>query len=590
MIVRMKKITLLFYAQELTQALNVLRQTAAMHIEHLNPPQGKELVDLHDELNLVDSAVGILNSSRGHLNVSYYEALPVLKDWKVLAQHLVDARNRILQLEEYSHTLKKNISEWERWGDFEPKEVQDLAEKSIFVSLYEIPVKETEKLRQKYLLKEISVFSGIANCLVIARKKIELDYKEVPLPKNSLSKMRQRLEEDVFVIKKLKSEILDRYVYLEPLIKIRKDLSKGLEFLEAAKGSGQDSVISYVHGYVPVDRVNSLSNTAKNSHWALVVNDPAEEDNVPTLIRNPKWVSLINPVFKLLEIVPGYHELDISLLFLIFFSLFFGILIGDAGYGLIYLVLTFWLHKKFGKKHQSSKDFFLFYVLSFCAIIWGLLTGTFFGQEWFLKAGFKPLLPALNNTKNIQALCFFIGALHLTLAHSWRAILKLPSLAALADIGWVSVLWAAFFFAKLLILSEGLPVYATWLLFAGVILVVLFTNPQKNILKAIGEGLGTLALGLMNNFTDVVSYVRLFAVGLAGVAIADTFNNMATGLGTSNIISIIAAGFIIVAGHSLNLILGPMSVLVHGVRLNVLEFSGHASVTWSGFSYKPFKE
>jgi len=93
----------------------------------------------------------------------------------------------------------------------------------------------------------------------------------------------------------------------------------------------------------------------------------------------------------------------------------------------------------------------------------------------------------------------------------------------------------------------------------------------------------------MNNFTDVVSYVRLFAVGLAGVAIAETANSMAASLGTG-FVAIIAGVLITVIGHSLNIILGPMSVLVHGVRLNVLEFSGHASITWSGVAYKPLEE
>jgi V/A-type H+-transporting ATPase subunit I len=120
-------------------------------------------------------------------------------------------------------------------------------------------------------------------------------------------------------------------------------------------------------------------------------------------------------------------------------------------------------------------------------------------------------------------------------------------------------------------------------------LVVFFTNPQKNILKGAGEGLGTLALSLMNNFTDVVSYVRLFAVGMAGVAIAETCNTMAGSVGTGGVVIGLASVLILVIGHALNIILGPMSVLVHGVRLNVLEFSGHASVTWSGQPYKPLK-
>jgi len=121
------------------------------------------------------------------------------------------------------------------------------------------------------------------------------------------------------------------------------------------------------------------------------------------------------------------------------------------------------------------------------------------------------------------------------------------------------------------------------------ILVLFFSSPQRNIFKTIGSGLGTIALSLVNNFTDVVSYIRLFAVGLAGVAIADAFNAMAAGIiKKGDFLTIIASVLVVVFGHALNIILGPMSVLVHGVRLNVLEFCGHANVTWNGFAYKPF--
>jgi V/A-type H+-transporting ATPase subunit I len=138
-------------------------------------------------------------------------------------------------------------------------------------------------------------------------------------------------------------------------------------------------------------------------------------------------------------------------------------------------------------------------------------------------------------------------------------------------------------------LSDAFPFFGRWLLIAGLVLVLFFTSPQKNLLKTIGAGLGTLALSLVNNFTDVVSYIRLFAVGLASVAIADAFNAMAAGIiKKGDLLTIIIAALVIVCGHALNIILGPMSVLVHGVRLNVLEFCSHANVVWDGFAYKPF--
>jgi len=320
-----------------------------------------------------------------------------------------------------------------------------------------------------------------------------------------------------------------------------------------------------------------------------MITDPAAEDNVPTLLRNPSWVTMIKPVLGLLGLTPGYRELDVSMLFLIFFSIFFGILIGDAGYGLVYILITFGLQKMMKPDAEMKTTLSLFYLLGSCAIIWGILTGTFFGQGWLRTLGFTPLVPQLNDASVMGTFCFLLGALHLSIAHSWRAILKFPSITALADVGYICILWTAFFLARTLILGEAFPPLGIWLVIAGILLVIVFTSPQANVLRGIGEGLGTMALSFMNNITDVISYIRLFAVSLASLAVAETTNYLASGFG-SGVVALAAGVVIILFGHSLNIVLGLMSVLVHGVRLNVLEFSGHANVTWSGFEFEPLKE
>jgi len=113
---------------------------------------------------------------------------------------------------------------------------------------------------------------------------------------------------------------------------------------------------------------------------------------------------------------------------------------------------------------------------------------------------------------------------------------------------------------------------------------------KKTLLKGIGISLANLPLEVISGFSDVVSYLRLFAVGYATVVVASSFNSMATGEGISSIVAGFGAAIILLLGHALNIILAMMSVLVHGVRLNMLEFSGHVGVQWSGKAYEPFKE
>lgn len=588
MIVPMKKINIIVQGKDAESSLLKLRTLGVVHLSHQQEPKGKDIAAVKEDIAIMDEAMDILYKAEA----SELECMKIAKeplDWKAAARHIIELYKRLDQLQEYSKIMAHNISEWAAWGDFEPDELKALVQSGIYIGLYRIPAKELRNIPQGVIIKQIFSEKGMLNCALISREKLEVAFKEIELPRMGLSKMKARLEEDARMIKTLQQDIR-KYLCLRSRLKdIKRLLERSLEFKQALYGMGEKDTLVYLGGFIPFDAVENLISVSREEKWGVVVGEPSPEDNIPTLIRNPQWVKLINPVLKLLEILPGYRELDVSRLFFVFFGIFFGILIGDAGYGASYMLLTFLARKKLAGKVKDNTVFYLGYTLSFCAIVWGLITGSFFGQAWLGQTGFKPLIPALNDSKFMQAFCFFLGALHLSIAHSWRAFLKLPSLAALGDIGWICVLWSAFFFAKALILGDTLPFFVKWILLTGMVLVVLFTNPQKNIFKGAGEGLGTLALSLMNNFTDVVSYVRLFAVGMAGLAIAETCNTMANSLGWGNVFAGIAGILILLIGHSLNIVLGPMSVLVHGVRLNVLEFSGHANVSWSGSAYKPFK-
>ncbi len=587
MIVPMKKIWCVCQSKDAQDTLSRLRRLGVVHVEHQQVPQGGDIAALQEDILLADTALNVLSRfCEAPDGAARAQSVP---DWKAVSRHIVDLEKRVDQLKEYARLLKGRIIEWEPWGDFDPGTIRALAEKKIYVRLYEIPADSPGSLGNDMIVRRISVRNGLANCLVLSRKQTEMPYKEIMPPRMSLSAMRRKIEENGEVAESLQKEMVRHAAFSQDIALQRQRLEKELRFQSALHGMGGVGSIVYLCGYVPGYAVETLLHTAREKQWAVSVQDPSEDDLVPTLIRAPRWVGLVKPVFDLLGIIPGYRELDVSALFLVFFSIFFGILIGDAGYGLAYILITAWMQKRTKRNDPAKNIFVLLYILSSCAVVWGILTGTFFGQEWLRIRGWRGAFPQLNEIKTMQSFCFFLGALHLSIAHAWRSLLKLPSLTALADAGWICVLWTAFFLARTLILGYPFPSRGTWLIGTGIALVILFTNPQRNILKTIGEGLGAIALSLMNNFTDVVSYVRLFAVGLAGVAIAETTNAMAAGLG-GGFAAMTAGLLIVLTGHVLNIILGPVSVLVHGVRLNVLEFSSHANVTWSGIIYEPLKE
>jgi len=588
MIVPMKKATIIFQSGDAEATITTLRKLGVMQVEHQSLPESGDISVLLEKVAIITSSMDILNQ----VPISERKIRPqnqISGDWMAIASTIVELGRRQEQLELSSRNLISQINEWERWGDIDQNQVRSLAQNDVYLKLFQLPVREVGSFPDDVVAKTIFTAGDIAHVVAISRRQFECPFKEVIPPEQGLSQLKERLSEYTRNRETIVSEITGSAGYYENLLDIKRKLEKEIEFQQVLAGMGREGALGYLTGYIPYDRAEQLIAESRNNKWGLLIADPSPDDNVPTLMRNPRWVGMIKPVLGLLGLTPGYRELDVSMVFLIFFSIFFGILIGDAGYGLVYIVITLllslWLKKKMMMNREMRTAVSLFYLLGSCAVIWGLLTGTFFGQ-W----GIPPLVPQLNDTAFVITLCFFLGALHLSIAHSWRAFLKYPSLTALADFGYICILWTAFFLAKTLILGEPFPAFGIWLVAAGVILVILFTNPKRsNILRGIGEGLGTIALSFMNNITDVISYIRLFAVSMAGLAVANTTNYLASGLG-SGVIALVAGAVILLSGHSLNLILGLMSVLVHGVRLNVLEFSGHANVTWSGSAFEPLKE
>jgi V/A-type H+-transporting ATPase subunit I len=355
--------------------------------------------------------------------------------------------------------------------------------------------------------------------------------------------------------------------------------------LEARAGMGQAEPVVYLRGYCPERALPALERAAAASGWGLLVEEPGPEDATPTLIENPAWSRPIETVFHAIGILPGYREYDISKPFLLFLSIFFAMLVGDAGYGVLFLLGTWLVRRKF--RDAPAEPFRLVALMGCATVVWGVLTGTYFGM-----ASIPPLLEELRvawltEPHNVMLVCFAIGAAHLTLAHAWCGLQLINTPQALAQVGWICTTWTMFFAARSMVLGAPFPAFVPWLLGAGIVLILVFMTPAR-ALKSEWFNHVMLPLSLVSNFVDVVSYLRLFAVGTAGYAVAAAFNRMAADVGHGVLGSALAA-FILFLGHGLNVLLAAMGVLVHGVRLNTLEFSAHIGLQWTGIPYSPFR-
>lgn len=586
MIVPMKKIHLIVQKKDIISALEELRNLGTVHVEPQEELSGYQLEERREEVEILTKAIGILKGLKPPSPAAQEDA----PDWTEVVNGVLELSAQIEHYKESAAKREVQIKQWEPWGDFDPKDLEELAVRGIYVRLGEVPAAQKFEVPAGVILETISLSGGIHRCLAISKDKGELPFETVLPPAMGFAKMKALQEEEERKRNEAGRKIAAQVCYLDSLERTLIERKNVLSFEEVEKGMRAQEELALLKGYCPASACGNLQKMAHEEDWGLLIEAPGEGDAIPTLLRNPKWVELIKPVFTMINIIPGYKEVDISFFFLIFFAMFFGILIGDAGYGTLFLLATLWVHRSAGKKMADKKPFFLMYVLSGCAVLWGLGTGTLFGQILF-KAAVKPVLPWLADNKNVQRLCFLIGVVHLTIAHGWRFLMKLPAvISALAEIGWIVILWGAFFLANAMVV--GAPLFgldmgkSCGIVLVGAVLVVIdiISRPKDGLFT----GLVLSFFGCISAFTDVVSYIRLFAVGLAGVAVADAFNQMALDVGFHNVAAGLGAALILVFGHILNITLCMMGVLVHGIRLNVLEFASHLNMEWSGIKYQPF--
>ncbi len=581
MIVEMKKITIVVQEKDREETLDRLSRLGLVHVEHLREPAGGSLEEARERLQVVKKTLAALPPEAESAGE------PPALELEDLIGRVAELKEEEARLRDRAEKNRRLVEEWEVWGDFDPRLLRQLNGKGVWVYLTVIPERELKDLPGDVGVEVFARRGGMAYCGIISRGMKYFHFKTRELPSQRLSEMIRDGKEIARAARQVNEE-LSRLARLRPLLEQEEERrSRELEFEEARAGMEGTGKLTYLRGYCPLPELAGLEAAGRENQWGLLMEEPGPEDEPPTLLTNPRWVKIIEPVFKLIDTVPGYREIDSSFVFLIFFSLFFAMLIGDAGYGVIFLAATGLAHWKLGPRLADKRPLFLLYILSAGTVVWGILTGTVFGQEWI--PGVTGLVPWLRDQNNIIGLCFLIGAIHLSIAHLWRLIRKAPSVLALGDLGWIAIIWTMYFVARMFILEKPFPALAGILGAGGLLLVIIFSIHPREFFRELVPRNFALFLNVISSFADVVSYIRLFAVGLATVAIADAFNSMAASLGWSSVLSGFFAAVILLFGHVLNMTLGGMVILVHGVRLNVLEFSGHLGNEWTGRRYSPFR-
>jgi V/A-type H+-transporting ATPase subunit I len=592
MIARMLKAYVVARRADRDRLLGALRDLGVVHLAPVDPSKAVPDAETAGAIERFQRAIQILSNveARG-------EPLPLgpaeaVDEALRIQREGAERTGRLTSLYHQSMLL-------EPWGDVRLEDFAALREAGASLRFYAVPAKSRGQVRGEFV-HAIRPWPGRRVLVGVAdRGQVEVPEgsEAVPLPQRDRPSIRAEAAEIDAALKR-DAEKLARLAHAAPSIVAELAHQKEkAAWTVATKSALAEEHLYGLQGWVPETKAAALASglAAAGLNAAVETSAPVPGDEPPTLIHYTRWTWWAKPMeglFKILGTVPGYGEFDVSAIFMIFLPVFSAILISDAGYGLMYLVLPIIFYRKMAAAGSAALAQ-LVIVIGACSLIWGAATCSFFGFDFSWMFGrteaFIPVTMKKESMDSLMLISITIGAVQLSLAHLWKARAAFPSLIVLAEIGWAAVLWGMYGLVKFFLLNDpesfdlfwNATVYS-WLLVGGSALAILFAAPHRNPLIMIGLGLANYPLSFIGTFGDSVSYVRLMAIGLAGSALAGAFNDMGSQ------VPIFATIPILMVGHALNVSLSIISLFAHGVRLNMLEFSNNLGMQWSGYAYEPF--
>ncbi len=507
----------------------------------------------------------------------------------------IKRRNR--ELEDERDHLTLHIKALEPWGDFDfpPLEETDGYRFWFYiVPHYRMPDMNAADLAAECVCRD-NRFSYV---VVISREEPQ----DMPVPRThtgdlSLSRLQERLESVEVELDELHWRRVGLTRWLGQFSRILADADNRKNLDRAEQEIYDDGELFVVEGWAPEASLAELRNFTDANGLLLEAVPPPEEEEPPTLLDNPPQIRSGEKLVTFYT-TPGYGVWDPSLVVLFSFVVFFAMIVSDAGYGL--LLGLFWLIFRHKLKCASAEICTLFGFLVAGTTAYGVLAGNYFGYTPpadSLPGSLKLFDP--NDQARMMTLSILIGAVHLLLAHAvnffnaGRFDLKLPPL------GWIAIICGSVYIW--FVQAEVLEGPKSWtpggiLLVGGVMLVLFFSSKRpwrqagwKDRLGRMLDGLLALS-GFSRAFGDILSYLRIFALGLASARLAATFNEMASGA-TEQIAGMgtLAAILILAFGHGLNFLLALMSGVVHGLRLNYIEFFNWGMAE-EGYPFRPFRK
>lgn len=598
MIVRMKKLTFLVFHKEYQDFLEKIRDLGVIHV--IENQQGA--------LNDTDLQDKMLQLARYAAAIEALEKLIDKKSEVKPASESLDFQALLAQWDQYQvdkaateariQALAKDEQSLTPWGDFNPASIDLLAKQGYCIDFFACSARSYQpEWESEYNAILIANDKSKQYFITITKPGTELalDAELCRLPEVSLAEVQKEMTSLQASLTEI-NRAMHTFAHqrIGDFKQAYESLQQDIDFSKVALSADgvADNKVMLLQGWAPEKTLPALSEYLDKNGYFYQIDDPCSEDDIPIQLSNNKFFRLFEPLTKL-YMLPKYGELDLTMFFAPFFMLFFGLCLGDMGYGALIMLALPIFTKLFQLINPEFKSTLVF-LFGLSTVLAGTLTGTAFGFNLYdIDIPFFQKMKDLlyQDNQAMFYLSLIIGCVQILFGMILKAVnltIQLGFKYAVSTIGWILLLVGV----ALAVLTGSLG--SVWFLVVAILagcMVLLYNSPGKNIFLNIGLGLWdayNMVTGLLG---DVLSYVRLFALGLSGGILASVFNSLATGMSPDiPVVGFLVTALIFVIGHGLNIFMNILGSMVHPMRLTFVEFFKNSGYEGGGSAYKPFKK
>ncbi len=605
MITPMMKYSFLSLRSEHEKFLQSLREFGVVDvtINQYNPSQNEEKIiadikSLKGFLAKIDNVLSSYAIYAHSVEVADCSPERIIEEFDALQTKIQRAQDAVAQL---SQRVKDAIV----WGEFSVEDFSRLQTQGINLRFFSIPQKYyTEEFTSLYAAGEVSRQAGLVYFILFEQSADEpidslANAKELECPTLSYKDLSGQLEQQNNDLEQLKMQLYSLALNGPRISDQIERLSEELHY-DQIKTSNEivaDNSLVMIEGWAPKDRSEELDVQLDKLESVVVFKEePAMEDEPPVLLKNNRFTRSCEFITNMYSL-PKYYETDMTPFLAPFFLFFVGICIGDNGYGFILFISALIASKKVrDKSMQSIIDFAMY--CGIATMITGSITGVFFGLEMAQMPLFEPVKELFIPTNDMFYISMAIGVVHILYAVIIKVIVRMKRFGVvygLASLGWFITIVATICAAALPAIGiefytlNSVAYYIT--MAVSFIMMLFFQNPKASIFANFGMGIWSLYENGVGLLGDVLSYLRLFALGLTGGVIAGVFNDLAVGMsGDVPVLKYVIMILILLLGHVLNIFISFIGAFVHPLRLTFVEFYKNVSFGGGGKPYTPFRK